>query len=56
MKQYKNRRIVISLYAAAASMVILTGFTSLAAEKDTKAGQPDVVKEESAEWNVSEIA
>ena len=56
MKQYKNRRIVISLYAAAASMVILTGFTSLAAEKDTKAGQPDVVKEESAEWNVSDIA
>lgn len=56
MKQYKNRRIVISLYAAAASMVILTGFTSLAAEKDTKAGQLDVVKEESAEWNVSDIA
>lgn len=56
MKQYKNRRIVISLYAAAASMVILTGFTSFAAEKDTKAGQPDVVKEESVEWNVSDIA
>ena len=56
MKQHKNRRILISLYAAAASMVILTGFTSLAAEKDTKAGQPDVVKEESAEWNVSDIA
>lgn len=56
MKQYKNRRIVISLYAAAASMVILTGFTSLAAEKDTKAGLPDIVKEESAEWNVSGIA
>ena len=56
MKQYKNRRIVISLYAAAARMVILTGFTSLAAEKDTKAGLPDIVKEESAEWNVSGIA
>lgn len=56
MKQYKNRRIIISLYAAAASMVILTGFTSLAAEKDTKAGLPDIVKEESAEWNVSGIA
>ena len=56
MKQYKNRRIIISLYAAAASMVILTGFTSLAAEKDTKAGLPDIAKEESAEWNVSGIA
>ena len=56
MKQYKSRRIVISLYAAAVSMVILTGFTSLAAEKDMKAGQPDIVKEESAEWKVSDIA
>ena len=56
MKQYKSRRIVISLYAAAVSMVILTGFTSLAAEKDMKAGQPDIAKEESAEWKVSDIA
>lgn len=56
MKQYRNRRIVMSLYAAAASMVILTGFTSLAAETDAKVGQPDIVKEESAEWNFSDIA
>lgn len=60
MKQYKRRRILMSLYAAAASMVILTGFTSLAAESDTKAdtktGRQDSVREESAEWNFSDIA
>ena len=56
MKQHKNRRIVMSMYAAAVSMVILTGFTSLAAEADTKVRRPESVKEESAEWNFSEIA
>lgn len=56
MKQHKNRRIVMSMYAAAVSMVILTGFTSLAAEADTKMRRPESVKEESAEWNFSDIA
>lgn len=56
MKQHKNRRIVMSMYAAAVSMVILTGFTSLAAEADAKVRRPESVKEESAEWNFSDIA
>lgn len=56
MKQHKNRRIVMSMYSAAVSMVILTGFTSLAAEADTKVRRPESVKEESAEWNFSDIA
>ena len=56
MKQHKNRRIVMSMYAAAVSMVILTGFTSLAAEAVTKVRRPESVKEESAEWNFSDIA
>lgn len=56
MKQHKNRRIVMSMYAAAVSMVILTGFTSLAAEADTKVRRSESVKEESAEWNFSDIA
>lgn len=56
MKQHKNRRIVMSMYAAAVSMVILTGFTSLAAEADTKVRRPESVKEENAEWNFSDIA
>ena len=56
MQQHKNRRIVMSMYAAAVSMVILTGFTSIAAEADTKVRRPESVKEESAEWNFSDIA
>ena len=56
MKPHKNRRIVMAMYAAAVSMVILTGFTSLAAEADTKVRRPESVKEESAEWNFSDIA
>ena len=46
----------MSMYAAVVSMVILTGFTSLAAEADTKVRRPESVKEESAEWNFSDIA
>lgn len=46
----------MSMYAAAVSMVILTGFTSLAAEADTKVRRPESVKEENAEWNFSDIA
>ena len=46
----------MSMYAAAVSMVILTGFTSIAAEADTKVRRPESVKEESAEWNFSDIA
>ena len=34
MKHNHNRRVLLSLYAAAASAMLLTGFTSLAAEND----------------------
>ena len=56
MKHYRNRRILMSLYAAATSITILTGFTSLAAERDTVSVRPTVSKEETAEWGFSDIA
>lgn len=46
----------MSLYAAATSITILTGFTSLAAERDTVSVRPTVSKEETAEWGFSDIA
>lgn len=56
MNHYRNRRILMSLYAAATSITVLTGFTSLAAERDTVSVRPTVSKEESAEWGFSDIA
>ena len=56
MKQHKNRRILIAVYAAATSMTILTGFTSLAAEAEPISIQPSVSREETAEWGFSDIA
>ena len=56
MKHYRNRRILMSLYAAATSITVLTGFTSLAAERDTVSVRPTVSKEETAEWGFSDIA
>ena len=56
MNHYRNRRILMSLYAAATSITILTGFTSLAAERDTVSVRPTVSKEETAEWGFSDIA
>lgn len=46
----------MSLYAAATSMTILTGFTSLAAEAGPPELQPAVSEEQTAEWGISEIA
>lgn len=46
----------MSLYAAATSITVLTGFTSLAAERDTVSVRPTVSKEETAEWGFSDIA
>ena len=56
MKQHKNRRILMAVYAAATSMTILTGFTSLAAEAEPISVQPSVSREETAEWGFSDIA
>ena len=56
MKQHKNRRILMPIYAAATSMTILTGFTSFAAETEPISVQPSVSREETAEWGFSDIA
>ena len=56
MKHYRNRRILMSLYAAATSITILTGFTSFAAETEPISVQPSVSREETAEWGFSDIA
>lgn len=56
MKQHKNRRILMSLYAAATSMTVLTGFTSLAAETEPISIQTTVSGEETADWGFSDIA
>ena len=46
----------MSIYAAATSMTILTGFTSLAAEAEPISVQPSVSRGETAEWGFSDIA
>ena len=56
MKQHKNRRILMSLYAAVTSMTVLTGFTSLAAETEPIAIQTTVSGEETTDWGFSDIA
>lgn len=56
MKQHKNRRILMSLYAAATSMTVLTGFTSLVAETEPISIQTTVSGEETADWGFSDIA
>ena len=45
MKYNQNRRLFRMLYAAAASVTLLTGFTSLAAEKDTFSAESVLVEE-----------
>lgn len=42
MRHDKNKRILITLYAAVASMVLLTGFTSMAAEAGQDTGIADI--------------
>lgn len=56
MKQHKNRRILMSLYAAITSMTVLTGFTSLAAETEPISIQTTVSGEETTDWGFSDIA
>ena len=55
MKYNKNRRFILTLYLAAASTALLTGFTSFAAENDQmplllQTGEPVY-----AEWDFGEI-
>lgn len=55
MKYNKNRRIVLSLYLAASSATLLTGFTSLAAETDSSIFMPKAENVVYAEWDFSDI-
>lgn len=55
MKYNKNRRIVLSLYLAASSATLLTGFTSLAAETDSSIFMPKAENAVYAEWDFSDI-
>ena len=57
MKHNQNKRVFMGLYAATASMMLLTGFTSLAAEKETdpEAVRTAAVQEETVEWAFSDI-
>ena len=49
MKYNQNRRIFRMFYAATASVTLLTGFTSLAAEKDAFTGDTGLLQEEAEE-------
>ncbi len=55
MKYNKNRRIMLSLYLAASSATLLTGFTSLAAETDKSIFLPKTGHAMYAEWDFSDI-
>ena len=55
MKYNKNRRIMLSLYLAASSATLLTGFTSLAAETDKSIFLPKTGNAMYAEWDFSDI-
>ena len=56
MKHNNNRRVLLSLYAAAASAMLLTGFTSLAAENDRNAENNTYIQEELFQWDFAETA
>ena len=56
MKHNQNRRVLLSLYAAAASAMLLTGFTSLAAETGRNAEQNTYIQEEFFQWDFAETA
>ena len=56
MKHNHNRRVLLSLYAAAASAMLLTGFTSLAAENDRNADQSTYIQDEIFQWNFAGTA
>lgn len=55
MKYNKNRRIILSLYLAASSAALLTGFTSLAADSDRTAFLAKSEEAVYAEWEFGEI-
>lgn len=55
MKYNKNRRIILSLYLAASSAALLTGFTSLAADSDRTAFLAKSEEAVYAEWKFGEI-
>lgn len=55
MKHNQNRRVLLSLYAAA-SALLLTGFTSVAAETDRNAEQKSYIREELFQWDFAETA
>lgn len=54
MKYNQNRRIFRMFYAATASVTLLTGFTSLAAEKDAFTADTGLVQEEAASWDFAD--
>ena len=56
MKHNYNRRVLLSLYAAAASAMLLTGFTSLAAENDRNADQSTYIQDEIFQWDFAGTA
>lgn len=56
MKHNHNRRVLLSLYAAAVSAMLLTGFTSLAAENDRNAESNTYIQEELFQWDFAETA
>lgn len=56
MKHNHNRRVLLSLYAAAASAMLLTGFTSLAAENDRNADQSTYIQDEIFQWDFARTA
>lgn len=56
MNHNHNRRVLLSLYAAAASAMLLTGFTSLAAENDRNADQITYIQDEIFQWNFAGTA
>ena len=64
MKYNQNRRLMRACYAAAAGLILLTGFTSLAAEQHTAGTEAVKVQEEGrtetaadgAAWDFAEIA
>lgn len=54
MKYNQNRRIFRAFYAATASVMLLSGFTSLAAEPGVNSSRNHTAVE--AQWNLSDIA
>lgn len=55
MKYNRNRRIFLSLYLAVSSVALLTGFTSIAAERDVPTAVQTEERARYPEWDFSEI-